>query len=170
MDWGVPYIIGNFLECKCLKWARMIHLDIWNTSYGQKKGMESNCQIWLLTTKSREIVQISLPASGMWHIIRKISMSVTTFFQTSYRSEVCTKCYGPVKSWESQLWEFRDSRLGVSGQNEIWVLAPWPTTKHIIKGKVVASPKLWWVLWVHVCPWLVLTPKTFKLHINQLVV
>ncbi len=28
LDWGVPYIIGKFLECRCLKWARMNHLNI----------------------------------------------------------------------------------------------------------------------------------------------
>ncbi len=32
------------MECTCLKWAHMIHLDTSNTSYGQKKGQESNCQ------------------------------------------------------------------------------------------------------------------------------
>jgi len=37
LDWKVPYIIEKLLERKCLKWARMIHLDIWNISYGQKK-------------------------------------------------------------------------------------------------------------------------------------
>jgi len=40
----VIYIIGKILEVRCLKWARIAHLDIWNTSYGQKKGRESNCQ------------------------------------------------------------------------------------------------------------------------------
>jgi len=44
MDWRVPYIITKFLELKCLKWACMTHLDIWNTSYGQKKGRKSNWQ------------------------------------------------------------------------------------------------------------------------------
>ncbi len=29
---------------RCLKWVHMTHLDIWNTSYGQKKGRESNWQ------------------------------------------------------------------------------------------------------------------------------
>jgi hypothetical protein len=43
-DWRVPYIIGNILEHRCLKWACMTHLDIWNTSYGQKKGWESSWQ------------------------------------------------------------------------------------------------------------------------------
>ncbi len=37
-----PYINGKLLKCKCLKWARIAHLDIWNTSYGQKKARESN--------------------------------------------------------------------------------------------------------------------------------
>jgi len=33
----------------------MTHLDIWNTSYGQKKGWESNCQFdsWPLKVKNR---------------------------------------------------------------------------------------------------------------------
>jgi hypothetical protein len=38
LPWGVLYIIGKLLKCRCLKWARITHLDIWNTSYGQKKG------------------------------------------------------------------------------------------------------------------------------------
>jgi hypothetical protein len=42
--YGVLYIIGKLLERRCLKWAHIAHLDIWNTSYGQRKGWESNCQ------------------------------------------------------------------------------------------------------------------------------
>jgi hypothetical protein len=38
MDWKVFYTIRKLLERRCLKWARLTHLDIWNTSYGQKKG------------------------------------------------------------------------------------------------------------------------------------
>jgi hypothetical protein len=44
LDWTIPYIIGKVLEPRCLKWACMTHLDISNTSYGQKKGRESNCE------------------------------------------------------------------------------------------------------------------------------
>jgi len=39
---GVLYIIGKLSKCKCRKWARMGHLDICKTSYGKKKGRESN--------------------------------------------------------------------------------------------------------------------------------
>jgi len=41
---GVLYIIGKLLERRCLKWDHITHLDIWNISYDQKKGRESNCQ------------------------------------------------------------------------------------------------------------------------------
>jgi len=44
LDVRVPYIIGNLLEHRCLKWVRMTHLGSWNISFGQKKGWESNCQ------------------------------------------------------------------------------------------------------------------------------
>jgi hypothetical protein len=44
MAYGVLYIIEKLLKRKCLKWARIVHLNIWNVSYGQKKGRESNYQ------------------------------------------------------------------------------------------------------------------------------
>jgi hypothetical protein len=44
MNCGVLYINGKLLKRRCLKWARIAHSDICNTSYGQKKGRESNCQ------------------------------------------------------------------------------------------------------------------------------
>jgi hypothetical protein len=42
--WGVFYTIGKALKCRCRKWPPMSHLDTCITSYGQKKGRESNCQ------------------------------------------------------------------------------------------------------------------------------
>jgi hypothetical protein len=42
LNWSASYIIRKILERRCLKWARMTHLNIWSTSYGQKKGWESN--------------------------------------------------------------------------------------------------------------------------------
>jgi hypothetical protein len=44
MSCDVLYIIRKLLERRCLKCARIAPLDIWNTSYDQKKGQESNCQ------------------------------------------------------------------------------------------------------------------------------
>jgi hypothetical protein len=44
LPWRVFYIVEKLLKCRCLKWACIAHLDIWNTSYGQKKGQKSNWQ------------------------------------------------------------------------------------------------------------------------------
>jgi hypothetical protein len=44
LHWGVIYTIGKVLKCRCPKWPRMSHLDIFSSSYGQKKGRESNWQ------------------------------------------------------------------------------------------------------------------------------
>ncbi len=43
-SWGVLGVIGKVLKCKCSKWPRISHLDICSSSYGQKKGRESNWQ------------------------------------------------------------------------------------------------------------------------------
>jgi hypothetical protein len=37
-------VIGKVLKCRCPKWPLIGHLDIYNPSYGQKKGRESNWQ------------------------------------------------------------------------------------------------------------------------------
>jgi hypothetical protein len=42
--WGFLSIIGKVLKCRCPKWPRMSHLDIYIPSYGQKKCRESNWQ------------------------------------------------------------------------------------------------------------------------------
>jgi hypothetical protein len=42
------------------------------------------------------------------------------------------------------LWPYKVAKvptLGILGQNDIWVLAPWPGTKYVIRGKVMASTK-----------------------------
>jgi len=44
LPWSIVQVIGNLLKCRCRKWPRMSHLDICSTSYGKKKGRESNWQ------------------------------------------------------------------------------------------------------------------------------
>jgi hypothetical protein len=80
-----------------------------------------------------------------------------------------------IEGLHTKLWApevARVSILGILGQNDIWVLVPWPDTKCTIRGKVLASPKFgsWRILWVCVCPWLICAPKVFQFYTNQLVV
>jgi hypothetical protein len=44
LHWGIFYTVEKVLKCRCPKWPRMSHLDICSTSYGRKKGRESNWQ------------------------------------------------------------------------------------------------------------------------------
>jgi hypothetical protein len=62
-------------------------------------------------------------------------------------------------------WESHDKMT-------FWVLVSWPSIEYIIRGTVVASPKSepWWVLWICVCPWLVLAPKCSNYALTKLVV
>jgi hypothetical protein len=41
LHWGVLHTVGKLLKRRCPKWPCMSHLDICNTSYGQKKGRDS---------------------------------------------------------------------------------------------------------------------------------
>jgi len=42
LPWSVLYTVGKALKCRYRKWPLMNHSYIYSTSYGQKKGQESN--------------------------------------------------------------------------------------------------------------------------------
>jgi hypothetical protein len=137
-----------------------------------KKRSGVKLPIWLPTIKNWEStwlpcmkVACHIPLESFW-------WGLQLCFRPHLNQRFAHKVYGAPKWQESQLWEFRDSHLGDLGQNVIWMWASWRGTKYTIRGKVVASPKFgsWWVLWVRVCPWLVLAPKVLKLCTNQLVI
>jgi len=52
--WCVLYINENLLKRRCQKWPRIAHLDICNSSYGEKKGRESNGQFGSRPLKVRD--------------------------------------------------------------------------------------------------------------------
>jgi len=60
-------------------------------------------------------------ASGVRHIVEKLSTRATTLVKNLSQSEVATQSYGAPKSQESQPCQFRDSHLGVMGQKTIWM-------------------------------------------------
>jgi hypothetical protein len=107
-------------------------------------------------------------------------------WHATYRWKVLNKGYKfaldltSIGDLHNKLWpsnnpnfgNFRTLKLGILGQNDIWMYPPWLITKNTIRRKVVPSPKsgLWWVLWIRVCPWLIRVSKVFQLCINQLVI
>jgi hypothetical protein len=118
LHWGVLYTIGKVLKCKCLKWPCMSHLEICTTSYGQKKGRESNCQF-----DSRPVKVGNRPDPGVCRVVQdtvgKLLKRATSFLQTSSKSEVWVGSYELSKSRESKSGQFRNSSLGVPGQKSI---------------------------------------------------
>jgi len=111
MACGVFYIIGKLLKRRCLKWARIAHSNILNTSYGQKKGWKSNCQFDSRPQKvgnRPDLLSCRGRATYHWR--------ATTLLQTTLQSEVCSQSYGAPKSRQSQLAGFRDSHSGVPGE------------------------------------------------------
>jgi hypothetical protein len=117
LPWGILYIIGNLLKCRYPKWAHMTHLDICNTSYGQKKA-DSQIGSSTFDHEKLGIDPIPLRASGVQYDVRKLSTRVITLVQTLSQSKVCTRSYSPAKLRDSQPWQFRDSHLGVPGQKK----------------------------------------------------
>jgi hypothetical protein len=125
--------------------------------------------IWLLTTKSQELTWFPY-AHVAWDIPLKSSWwGLQLCFKPHLNQRSTHKVMGPKVVGVPT--------LGISGlpfgslkQNVIWMWALWRGTEYTIRGKVVTSPKSrpCWILWVHVYPWFVLTPKLFQLCTNQL--
>jgi hypothetical protein len=137
-----------------------------------KEGLGVKLPIWLLTVKSQGLPLLPCMQVACNILLESCRRRLQICCKPHFNWRIYTQNYGPPKLWKSQLWEFWNSHLGVLGQNDIWMMVPWPSTKYTIRGKVVAFPKSgpWWVLWIHVCLWFVRAPKAFKLHTNQLVV
>jgi hypothetical protein len=120
LHWKVFYIIGKLLKCRCLKWVCMTHLDICNTSYGKKKGQESNWQFDSQPQNVGNWLDFCV-CSGMRYIVGKLLTKATTLFQTSFWSKVWTRSYSSAKLREFQPWQFRVSLSRVLGQKVIWM-------------------------------------------------
>jgi hypothetical protein len=162
MAQGSLHTIEKILKCRCLKWARITHLDIWNTSYGQKKGRESNWQFDSRPLKVQnrlDFLECRWRAIYRWKALDKGYNFVLDLISIK---GLHTKLWGPKGTWVSTL-AISGLPLGnlKTKKKAIWMWASWRGTKYTIREKVLASPKSrpWWVLWVRVCQWLVLAPK-----------
>jgi hypothetical protein len=90
LHWSVLYIIGKVLKCRCPKWLRTSHLDIYNTSYGWKKGRESNCQFDSrpLKVKNRPDPDVcKWSATYRWKVLKDSYKFVLNLFPIGGQSE-----------------------------------------------------------------------------------
>jgi len=110
LHWNFFCIIEKLAKCKCQKWARMDHLDIYNTSYGKKKGRESNWQFHSRLLKVGKIDLTPVRVGGVQNTIRKLSRRATSLFQISSQSEVWAKSYD-LQSLGNPNWDSFETSL-----------------------------------------------------------
>jgi len=160
------YIIKNLFERRCLKWACITHLDIWNTSYGQKKDQESNCQFDSRPQKVRNRPGL-LGFRGC----------------ATYRWKALNESYNfaldriAIQGLLAKLWGFKVARLsigailGVSGEKSHLDVGSMANHRVYYKGEGGDFPQVRAVvsLVCPCCPWLVLAPRVLQLCINHFV-
>ncbi len=145
LDWKVLYIFEKILECRCLKWVCMTHLDNQNTSYGQKKGQESNCQFDSRPLKVRNRLNIFAcrwHATYQWKDLDKGYNLAWNF--TSIRG-LYTKLWAS-KVIEVPILKFSGLPLGSLGTK--WHLGVSPMARHKVyyKGEGGGFPQVWAVV------------------------
>jgi len=96
--WDVLYINRKVLKCRCPKWPRMCHLDIYNPSYGQKKGLESNWQFDSRPLKVRPLK------------VRNRPLPDVCWKSATWRWKALDESYNfgsdllPIRVWGEELW------------------------------------------------------------------
>jgi len=170
MAWEVLYMNGKLLECRYLKWARIAHLDIWNTNYGQKKGRESNCQF-----DSRPLKVENRPDS------RACRRRATYHWKALDKGYNFALDFITIRGLHAKLWRPKVAGvptlvilglpLGSLGTKSHLDVSPVKKCKVYYKGEGGGFPQVRAVVSL-VCPcclWLVLTPKILQLRTNHLV-
>jgi len=156
---GVFYIIEKLLERRCLKWAHIVHLDIWNTSYGQKKGREANCQFdsWPKKVENRpNLLGYRGRATYHWKALDE------SYNFASNRIVI--------RGLLAKLWGSKVTRVPADAKNHLDVSS---VSSHRVyyKGEGGGFPQVRAVvsLVCPCCPWLVLAPKVLQLCIDHFV-
>jgi hypothetical protein len=93
LHWGVLYIVEKVLKCRCPKWPHMSHLDICSTSYGQKKGRESN---WQFDSRPLKV--------GNWLDSGACRWSATHCWKDLKKSYNFGLDLVPIRVWGEALW------------------------------------------------------------------
>jgi len=170
MDCGVLYINGKLLKLRCLKWARIAHSDICNTSYGQKKGRESNCQF-----DSRPLKVGNRPLSDV------------RFGSATWRWKALNKSYNfasdciVIGDLLAKLWGFKIPGVpfgaipglpcGSPEKNSHLDVGSVESHRIYYKGEGGGFPQVRAVMSFvcPCCPWLVLAPRVLQLCTNHFV-
>jgi len=159
------------LKCRCRQWPCMSHLDICSTSYGQKKGRESNCQF---DSRPQKVGNRPNPDVCKW--------SATHRWKALEESYKFTLDLIPIWGLSQELWAPKVPWLSIETVSELLLGSP-KNKSHLDAG--VAEQRIeyymgegsgfpesgpWWVKWVRVARGFSQHQKCFRRWINPLVV
>ncbi len=170
MSCGALYINGKLLKRRCLKWARIAHLNVWNASYAQNKVRESN---------SRESASFDSRPLKVGN-----RPEILGFRQrATYRWKALDESYNfasdrtSIQGLLAKLWGFKVPRVpqggisGLRGEKSHLDMGPMESHRVYYKGEGGGFPHVQAVVSL-VCPcclWLVLAPKVLQLCTNHFV-
>jgi len=166
--WGVLYIVGKALKFRCRKWARMSHSDICSTSYGQKKGQESN---WQFDSRPQKVGNRPDPGVCRWNATHRWKALEERY---KFASDLI-----PIRGLSRKLWAPEVPGVITGIVSGLLLGSPGKIShlersnvENTIWGKVVASPKSgpWWVQWVKVARGLSLHQKCSEWVLTNLLV
>ncbi len=163
LHWGFFYIIEKLSKYRCRKLACMGHLDICSTSYGKKKGQESN---WQFDSRSLKVGNRPNPGVCKW--------SATHCWKALKESYKFAWNLIPIGGLSKELWSRKVSRiqtgivlgflLGSPGTKSHSDVGAVERRREYYMGKGGGFP---WIravvsLWVQGCSWLVLALKVLQ--------
>jgi len=166
MAYGVLYIIEKLLEHKCLKWALIAHLNIWNTSYGQKKGRVSNYQFDSRPKKVENRPDLLVCRWRVTYHWKALNEGYNFAFDRISIRGLLAKLWGLQSCKNPNLGNF-----GSPGTKSHLDVSPVERCRVYYKGEGGGFPQVQVVvsLVCLCCLWFVLTSKVFQLCINHLV-
>jgi len=152
------------------KMARTAHLDIWNVSYGQKKGRESNCQF---DSRPQKV--------GNRPDLLSCRGSATYFWKALHESYNFASDHTLIGGILAKLWGSKVAGVPASGISGLPLGSPGKKShldvasvesfRVYYKGEGGGFPQVRAVvsLVCPCCPWLVLAPRVFQLCPNHFV-
>jgi len=109
-----------------------------------KEWLGVKLTVWLSTIKSQESTRFPSVQVACNMSLESSRHGLQLCFKPHLHWRFSHKVMGPQSRKSLNFNNF--------GQNDIWMWASWRSTKYIVRGKVVVSPKSWpwWVLWIWV--------------------
>jgi hypothetical protein len=120
LDWKFHYIIEKLLRSGCLKWACLIHLSTYNTSYGRKNGRKLKCQFDSWPLKVGKCLNLGVFRGRDTYCWNALNKGYTFALDLTSIRGLHKKLWAS-KVARVQFREFQDSCLGSHRENDIWV-------------------------------------------------